>query len=231
MAKKKQETVVNEEVCEDVPMGAVDDPGRLLPTSLKFDWSPEERETIETVKSIVKQEVSKDFGQVAHVLHDMLRKVRMQEVDANGKPLYDETGAPVWQKWPDGSIKEDWSRIDAADIDAFLMNAAVFSFFVAQSVVDAYGEAVFAKYMSEDKFAEVYDSLIEGTIDDKRAAASKKSRLERYFAFYKAYKYRYMREMMDRIDSISRRLETVRKYQIEDAKRTAQVSTNRPNRQ
>lgn len=227
MARGKQDTPVDERVVDDVSMGAPDDPGRLLPVSLRFDWNDDERETLETIRRIVKQEVSSEFRQATHALHILLGKVRTQ-IEIDGELVTDADGAPVWDTWADGSVKEDWSRIDAADIDQFIMNVSVFSFFAGQSVVDSYGEAVFAKYMSEDAFAEAYAAMHKGTISDKDAAAKKKTRQERYFAFYCAYKHKYMKELLDRLDSITRKLEFVRESQIQDRWRTSAVSGNRP---
>lgn len=224
---KKSDGVTDEQVGEDVSMGSADDPGRLLPVSLRFEWTDEERETIETIRHIVKQEVASEFKQATHALHVLLAKVRTQ-AEMDDEPAFDEQGLPVWETWPDGTVKEDWSRIDAVDIDQFIMNASVFSFFAGQSVVDSYGEAVFAKYMSEDAFAEAYASMHKGTISDKDAAAKRKTRQERYFAFYCAYKHKYMKELLDRMDNITRKLEFVRKSQIDDRWRTSAVSGQRP---
>lgn len=214
---KRLEVELNEPTDEklDLPI----EQATLLPTKLNFSWSEDEKETIDTIKGAVDQMVQKDYRDSFLVVRSIMTKVRDVQTDENMHPLKDENGSPQWKRNPDGSVYEDYSRLDASDLDSAILKLATYAFFAGQWSIDVYMSAVFAKYMADDALSEALASIMSGTIQDKKATADKKSRVERYRAFYKAYTHKRVKELIDRMDSLRRSLEFVRRYQSEDRNR------------
>lgn len=200
----------------------------VLPHTLKFNWDDDERLTIETIKMAVDQMIQREYRDAFVAVQGILSLVREVERDPNtGELLYTESGAPVWKKDASGAVREDYNKLDATDLDSAILHMATYSFFAGQWAIDAYMEAVFAKYMADDKQADAFSAIMQGTIQDKTATANRKSRDERYRAFYKAYTHRKIKELLDRMDSLRRSLEFVRKAQQEDRNREWRQMGNR----
>jgi hypothetical protein len=197
----------------------------LMPRVLKFQWTESEQKTIDTIKRAVDQIVMREHREAFASVHRMLEKVRQQQADSDGAPLADETGKPIWVKNLDGSVQEDYSRLDAVDMDGAIMKFATYAFFAGQASIDAYAEAVFAKYAADDTYQDVYASIMSGTVPDKTATAERKAREERYFAFLKAYTHKRVKELIDRMDSLRRTLEFVRQAQQKDREREWRANT------
>jgi hypothetical protein len=226
MTKKKSGT---EEVQLSEPvLPEVDTPvqqATLLPTALKFTWTDAEAETIQTIKRAVDQIVMREHKEAFFAVHHLLAKVRQQQVGNDGALLFDEGGKPMWMRNLDGSVLEDYSRLDAIDIDGAIMKFASYAFFAGQSSIDNYMEAVFAKYAADDAYQDMYSSIMTGTVPDKTATAERKSREERYFAFFKAYSHKRIKELIDRMDALRRALEFVRQAQQKDREREWRANT------
>jgi hypothetical protein len=220
---KKLETELNEPT--DEPLDLPTEQATLLPTRLNFKWSEDEQDTIDTIKGAVDQMVQKEYQEAYLVVRSIMNRVREYQLDDSGKAMLDEKGAPVWKRNPDGSVAEDYSRLDASDLDSAILKLATYAFFAGQWSIDAYMEAVFAKYMADDAHSDAFASIRTGTIQDKTVTADKKSRLERYRAFYKAYSHKRIKELIDRMDSLRRSLEFVRKLQADDRGREWRAST------
>jgi hypothetical protein len=221
MTKPKDETsvdigeIVDASVGEDVGFQGA---GAVLP-KLKMTFDKDEQETIDTIKFVVEQQVVSEFQPAFMLIKKFINRTRIPQLDGMGNEVMDETGKVQWQRNSDGSIIEDWSKVGAMEMDSLVLNASTFSFFGGQKSIDLYAEAVFAKYMAEDAFDDKFAKILQGTISDKTTAANRNVRMERYFAFYKAYQYKRVKEVLDRLDSLVRRVEQVRMAQLKDTER------------
>jgi hypothetical protein len=176
------------------------------------------------VKRSVDEYVVQEFSQAYAIIHALLNKTRLPETDEYGNAVVGENGEVVWKRHPDGSVIEDWSKVDAMDMDKLVLNASVYAFFAGQRSIDLYAEAVFAKLSAEDAFDDKFAGIMSGTISDKTSSANRKVRQERYFAFYRSYLYKRVKETVDRLDTLVRRVESVRQAQLKDREREFRAS-------
>lgn len=193
---------------------------------IRWEWDEEDQAVIEEIIKTVNAQVAEKFRPAFQTVQKVLLRVRIPETDEYGNERHDENGKIVWRRNPDGSVIEHWGNIGAEEMDEFILNASMYTFFASQEEIDLYAEAVFAKFASEDTYDDFYRSLGKGTINDKTAEANRATREERYFAFYKSYTYKKVKELVTRLDTLVRRVESVRNMQLKDAERNFRANRN-----
>ena len=79
-------------------------------------------------------------------------------------------------------------------------------------------EAVFAKHIHDDQYSEAYAELIEETIPGRQAYAARKTRQDKYHAFFCYYLWSSAKSFQGEIDNFCRVLERVRYWRVEEGK-------------
>lgn len=164
---------------------------------LTLDWEDDDKADIEYVMGKVDKSVHNQFAQVFDVENKLLMKVRTQL--PNGQ----------WLMSSDGSYVEDWSQVSEKDMELFIQEAAAWLFFYNQDVIDAYAEAVFAKYTYDDAYDSEYSGQLTGTVGDKTARAKRRTQSERWLALYKTIYYKKAQGILDGLDQHVRRVERI----------------------
>ena len=89
---------------------------------------------------------------------------------------------------------------------------------IAPKVNELLLEAVFAKHIHDDQFQDAYSELVEETIPGRNAYAARKTRQDKYHAFFCYYLWSSSKTFLDEINNFCRVLEKVRYWRIEEGK-------------
>ena len=168
---------------------------------LSIEWGEDDREAIEFIKSKIEEGIRHEYAQVFAEEEHLLAKVRI--------PYPPGSGVPGWQRNPDGSYIEDWGRLSLRDMEQFIQAASSEAFFSSQRVVNAYAEAVFAKFTYDDAYDDAYSRQLSGTVGDKTARAKRRTQKERWLALFKSLYYKRAQEVVGKLDAHVRRVERV----------------------
>jgi hypothetical protein len=174
---------------------------------MRTDWNSKDRETIQSVKSIVDQQIFENFRDAYALMFEIQNLVRLPQVDENGEVKTDEAGWPLWQENRDGTYVEDWDNIKRKDRERFLHMIITRMFDWEQTAADIWGEAIFAKAQLEEAFATGFDSIADAkaTVDARTARANRLSADHRYLAVYKSYYSRKADAIIRSMQGLSQR--------------------------
>lgn len=167
---------------------------------LSLELGEDDRRDLEYIESEIQRQILKDYAKAFSIESRMLEKVRVRRPAAAG-------GGYVTN--PDGSYVEDWSQVTYHDMELFVQEASAWTFFLSQSVIDDYAEAVFAKYSYDDAYSDAYGAILTGTIADKQAKASRRTQKERWVALYKTLYFKRAKTVVDELDKHVRRVEGI----------------------
>jgi hypothetical protein len=151
---------------------------------MRFEWRPDDQEVITSAREQVERQIITLFADAYQVMYEVYETVRTQAADANGEPLVDHYGLPVWVKTNSGAWEEDFTRLTSRAKEHFLFKITTNLFDWEQRSADLWGEAMFAKAQWEERFAIAFDEGVSGTVDDRRARGNKDAAEERYFAIF-----------------------------------------------
>ena len=167
---------------------------------MRTDWNSKDRETIQSVKSIVDQAILNDFSDAFSLMFEIYNTVRTTIGT-------DEIGLPIWKTNSDGSYVEDWDQIKRKERERFLHIIITRMFEWEQTAADIWGEAIFAKAQLEEAFATGFDSIVDAkaTVDARTARANKLSADHRYLAVYKSYYSRKAEALVRSMTNLSQR--------------------------
>lgn len=191
---------IEQTVDPEVEEPTVEGGDRPLDVRLHIDWEDDDKKALDFIVGKIDADIREQFAQAFAIEEKMLEKTRTR------LPAYAGGG---WLRNPDGSYVEDWSQITLADMEKFVQEASAWAFFGTQASIDAYAEAVFAKYTYDDAYDRAYSRQTSGTIGDKQARAKRATQEERWRALYKTLYQRKAREVVERLDAHVRRVERI----------------------
>jgi hypothetical protein len=131
----------------------------------------------------------------------------------------DSDGRVLWKKDSRGREVEDWDQLTGQDIEKTLLDITRLKLILAPQANELLLEAIFAKHVFDDQMFEAYESLMEGTVKDREAHASRKARTDKYFAFFKFYLYSHAEVFLKELNNFARVLERIRSWRVYDQER------------
>lgn len=151
---------------------------------LRSDWTDQDQITLARIKQAIENRMLTEFYDAYAIMSDLYDIVRQPELDDNGQPKKDRFGLVIWSKSPTGTYFEDWSRLSSRQKEDFLYRITTAQFEWEQRAADLWTEAMFAKALWQEHFAQAFDAPMSGTIDDRTQQGNLKAAEDRYFALY-----------------------------------------------
>jgi len=149
---------------------------------MRTDWRGEDRAILTRAQAAVQGRISTTFAGAFEVMNQIYDIVRTPQVDAQGEIKVDQYGWTIWVTNEFGGHDEDFTRLTSAQKEDLLFKITTRIFGWEQDAADAWGEAMLAKAVFEERFALGFDAPMSGTVDDRKAAGALDARDERYFA-------------------------------------------------
>lgn len=227
MAKAVARQLQNEWIEKVVADGAnfVDEEPIMLAESksifakITFRWRSDEQSQLDRIRAAVDRVMSDLYQDGKQAIDNFYAQLRVAECDPNtGVVTTDAQGRIVWQKDARGKEIERWDQVTGQDIEQCLMELSRIKLGIAPKVNELLLEAVFAKHIHDDQFQDAYSELVEETIPGRNAYAARKTRQDKYHAFFCYYLWSSAKTFMDEVNNFCRVLERVRYWRIEESK-------------
>lgn len=227
MAKAVARQLQNEWIEKIVADGAnfVDEEPVMLAESksifakITFRWRADEESQLDRIRAAVDRVMSDLYTDGKQSIDNFYARLRVAECDPNtGVVITDSKGRIVWQKDERGKEIERWDQVTGQDIEQCLMELSRIKLAIAPKVNELLLEAVFAKHIHDDQFQDAYSELVEETIPGRNAYAARKTRQDKYHAFFCFYLWSSSKVFLDEINNFCRVLERVRYWRIEENK-------------
>lgn len=203
-------------VDEEAPL--VGDTRRNIFTKIAFVWRSDDQKILTRVRAAVDRAFVELFADAIRVIDGLYEEMRVPET-VDGIVQRDALGRVLWQKDSSGSEIEDWSQLTGQDIEKALLDIARLKLIIAPQLNDLLLEAVFAKHIADDAHADAYAELVDETIPGRNAYAARKSRVDKYHAFFRYYLYSHADAFMKELNNFARVLERIRYFRIDEQKR------------
>lgn len=197
----------------------VADNRRSIFTKISFRWRSSDQMLLDQIRASVDSMTTHLYSDAKAVIDDFYATLRLPEQDPEtGVVVRDNQGRIVWQTHRDGTPIERWEQITGQDIEECLMQLTRLKMDIAPRVNELLLEAVFAKHIADDAFQDAYAELVEETIPGRNAYASRKTRQDKYHAYFCYYLWSSAKTFQAEVDNFCRVLERVRHWQIEGDK-------------
>lgn len=152
---------------------------------MSFQWSGEDGRIVAQAQSVVEDRIRANFQDAYQIMFELFMIVRKPVInEGTGEIVADRFGFPEWQRTQAGDWVEDWSALSRKDKEDFLFKITTRLFAWELRAAEAWGEAMFAKAMWEERFAISYDAPVHGTIEDRTAKGRIGASEERYFGIF-----------------------------------------------
>ncbi len=173
---------------------------------MRLDWRSEDGDRLRSVLRTVDDRVIENFADAFVLMHELFEVVRKPEVDADGAAMLDRHGFPIWKRTPAGGWEEDWTALGSREREQFLFQITTRLFDWELRAADAWGEAMFARAMWEERFSIDFDAPISGTIEDRTAVGKMGAADERYFALFVSLYSRKSESIVRSLNLLGQRL-------------------------
>jgi hypothetical protein len=188
-------------------------------SKISFRWRADEESQLDRIRASVDTIMSDMYSDAKRAIDDFYGELRVPERNPDtGMVLTDRQKRIIWQTDDRGKEIEDWNQVTGQDIERCLFDLSRIKIAVAPQVNELLLEAVFAKHIHDDQFQEAYSELVEETIPGRNAYASRKTRQDKYHAYFCYYLWSSAKTLMDEINNFCRILERVRYWRIEENK-------------
>lgn len=199
----------------DVESPMMRDTRKSIFSKIEFKWRASDEKIIEQIRVGVDQLMRNLYADMKIVVDNFYAETRKPEVNSEtGVVRLDGGGRVIWQKDANGKEIEDWSQLTGQDIEKTLFDISRLKLDLAPRVNHLLGEAVFAKHTADDSFQDSYAELVEGTIGDRNAHAARKSREDKYGAYFRWMLWSEASVFLKEVDNFSRLLERVLQFRV-----------------
>lgn len=185
-------------------------------SKIEFKWRTSDAAILDQIRAASDQAFRELYSEAVNILDEFYASLRIAEVNDHGVVLRDSQGRVLWKKDSRGSEIEDWGRLTGDDLEKCLFDLTRLKLVLAPQLNELLLEAVFARHIADDAHQDGYASVMEGTVGDRNAAASKAARQDKYHAFFLYWLYSQADVFMKEISNFCRILERIRYWRIED---------------
>lgn len=204
-----------------------EEPVMLATTKSMFDkitfrWRSDEKSQLDRIRASADTVVAHLFDDAKAAIDEFYAELRVPQINPDtGMVQRTRDGRIVWQTDEHGRPIERWSQMTGQDVERCLLDLARIKMEVSSQVHELLMEAVFAKHLHDDQYQDAYAELVEETIPGRNAYASRKTRQDKYHAFFRYYLWSTANTLLAEITNFSWVLQKVRQWRIEDVQRTA----------
>ena len=227
MAKSVARNLQNEHLAALAADGAPfvdEEPTMLVNTKSLFDkitfrWRSDEASQLDRIRAAADTILARMYGDAKSIIDDFYGELRVPERNPDtGMVVRDWEGRVVWEKDERGREVEKWHQMTGEDIERCLLDLSRVRFDISSKVNELLLEAVFAKHIHDDQFQDAYAELVEETIPGRNAYAARKTRVDKYHAYFCFYLWSSAKVFQEEVVNFCWVLEKVRRWRIEGDK-------------
>lgn len=141
-------------------------------SKIYFQWRTEDKHTLEQCRFAASEMFKEQFSDSIMVLDRFYKALNITRED--GKPVADKT---------------NWKDISSEDIEQALFELQCLRLTTTPQINELMLEAIYAKNTEQDMYDDAWTAIVDGTQGDRQAYARRKSREDKYHAFFRYYLY------------------------------------------
>lgn len=176
---------------------------------MKMDLQGTERDVVNSMMAQMEKVIHEEYAEEFAIMNDLHWEVREPVVDKEtGEVQYDQWGFPEYEKAPDGSYIEDWSRLTQKQIKHFIFRIINSTYAGEQRSADAWGRALLAKTRYEEAFAVAFDNHpnAKATNEVRHEHAESTAIDYKYYAVLQTWYSRKAEGIVKRLDILHQRM-------------------------
>ena len=139
-------------------------------SKIYFSWRTEDQNILEQCRFAATEMFKEQFSDSIMVMDRFYKSLNI--VRENGRPVADKT---------------DWHSITVEDIEQALFELQCLRLTTTPQLNELLNEAIYAKNVEQDMHDDSWSALVEGTQGDRQSYSRRKSREDRYHAFFRYY--------------------------------------------
>lgn len=139
-------------------------------SKIYFSWRTEDRNILDQCRFAASEMFKEQFSDSIMVLDRFYKSLNI--VRENGRPVADKT---------------DWKNITTEEIEQALFELQCLRLTTTPQLNELLLEAIYAKNVEQDMHDDSWSALVEGTQGDRQAYARRKSRDDKYHAYFRYY--------------------------------------------
>lgn len=186
-------------------------------SKLEFKWKTSDRFILDRIRNASNAVTASEYASLSRALDELYQSIRIPKMGENG-PKRDSDGRVLWERDERGRYIEDWSTLNGQDLEVAIFRLQKARIEMATRTNELLQEAIFARHIYDDEYADGYKSLLEGTQGDRNAHASRVTREEKYFAFYKFCIWQSANTLLKEITNLQYVMERIRQWRITSVK-------------
>lgn len=216
-----------EKIAKDGATFVDEEPVMLASTKSIFDkitfrWRSDEKSQLDRIRASADLVMNHMFEDAKAAVDNFYYELRVAEINPDtGMALRDKDGRIVWLLDDRGQPVEQWKQMTGQDIEKCLLDLGRVRLSVASQVHELLMEALFAKHIHDDQYQDAYAELVEETIPGRQAYAARKTRQDKYHAYFRYYLWSTSETLLKEIKSFCNTLERVGYWRSQDDKNTA----------
>lgn len=199
---------------ETVPSQVMREEHKGIFSKITFEWGQSDQLILDQIRAAAEQGFAELFEGALFLVDQLYAELRVPKVNNYEQVVIGSDGRQVWETDEYGNYIEDWTRLTGEDIEKCLFDLARVRMRVAPMVNNLMLEAMFAKRIYTEVKEEAHLSIIDGTIPDKEARSSRKSRKDNYHAFFRFWLWTQGDVFVKEMDNFQRILERTRDWRV-----------------
>lgn len=183
-------------------------------TKIEFNWRQEDRMILEQIRGACRNLFAVQFEDAIIILDELYGRLRVPASNEHGVVRTDGQGRTLWVLGANNKPIENWDQLTGQDIEQTLFDLQRLRFGMSNQLNELLMEALFAKHIYDDAHSDGYSSVLDGTINDREARASRESRQDKYQAFFRYFLFSQGDAFMRELKSFQYLLERVREWRV-----------------
>jgi hypothetical protein len=152
---------------------------------ITFRWHTSDQLILSQLRAASQLQWERQLEPAFAILDQLYAEMRIPEQSPDGVVLRDQSGRPIWKKDPDtGLIIETTEQLTGQDLEKALLDLHQLKMTVSEQTNHLLSETMLARYVMKDKEDDLWDSILEGTINDRQAKVGRETRQEKYHYFF-----------------------------------------------
>jgi len=215
--RRSRRRLVNDPVSKVTPNA---DPAPMtddLFTKIQLRFEDSDQAALDQIRAAARTAINETFAGLLSAVDEFYRSFRKAKINAYGVIVLDERNRVVWETDDEGRYIDDFSSLSGQDVEIALLKIARDKLEANTKVRELFQEALFSKHIWDDAFHERYEALLEGTIKDREARATRDTKKFKYHAYFTYFVYHLADGIFDEVSDLARILERIRQWRLQDS--------------
>ena len=186
-------------------------------TKVQLRFSDSDQAALDQIRAAARAAINETFAGLLSAVDEFYMSFRKAKMNTYGVIVLDNKNRVVFETDDQGRYIDDFSCLSGQDVEIALLKIHRDKLEASTQVRELFQEALFAKHTWDDAFHERYEALLEGTIKDREARATRDTKKFKYHAYFTYFVYHLADGIFDEVNDLARILERIRQWRLQDS--------------